>query len=399
MTTRSTASSAADDEPVAGGVRLGQELDVAGVQEIETAIGEADAQAPPFGEPLVEHRPVEDDLLFGGERGGGENARAQLRRRHSCGAALADHHRGRRIGRAHRGLIVHLGREHHRKRGNHGIARTRSVSELDRVGRHVERRTVCRHQDQAGIAERNDNGVRPQQAIQFRRCRDHVVVGIRAPARCFREFLTVRLDHRCAAINGVVDRFGVNDDRYFCLFRRIDNVSDDPRRQRAFGIVGQDDARRTRQCRQGAIDQGLLGLGIERLRQFPVGAQQMGRMMLGNEANLARGRTRRIDDEMRFDQRLGGERAHQRAASVILTDNTEENAARTERRNVARHVAGATDGKIVAGHRENRSRRLGRDARNLAVDEVVEHQISNADNGLLGNELERVFEIEHGADR
>src|SRR5262249_54921843 len=100
MTTRSTASSAAstsaractscsglpspfkprqgafslepEDERVEGGVRLGQELEVAGVQKIETAIGEADAQAPPFGEPLVEHRPVEHDLLLGRQRSGGK---------------------------------------------------------------------------------------------------------------------------------------------------------------------------------------------------------------------------------------------------------------------------------------------------------------------------------------
>jgi len=149
--------------------------------------------------------------------------------------------------------------------------------------------------------------------------------------------------------------------------------------------------------RQGAIDQGLLGLGIERLRQFAVGAQQMGRMMLGDEANFARGRTRRIDDEMGFEQRLGGERAHQRAAGVILTDDTKENAARTECHNVARHVAGATDGEIVAGDCENRSRRLGRNARDLAVHEVVNHRVSNADDGLLGSKLEPVFEIEDGA--
>jgi hypothetical protein len=80
--------------------------------------------------------------------------------------------------------------------------------------------------------------------------------------------------------------------------------------------------------------------------------------MLGNEVNLARGRTRRIDDEMGFDQRLGGKRAHQGAAGVILSDDAEEHAARPERRDVARHVAGATDGEIVAGDRENRSRRL-----------------------------------------
>ena len=97
---------------------------MAGVQEIETAVGEADAQALPFGEPFVEHRPVEDDFLFGCERGGGKNARTQLRRRDGSGAALADHDRGSRVGRAHGGLIVHVGGEHHRKRGNNSIART-----------------------------------------------------------------------------------------------------------------------------------------------------------------------------------------------------------------------------------------------------------------------------------
>ncbi len=35
----------ADHQPVAGGARLGQHLDVAGMQQIEAAVGEADAQA------------------------------------------------------------------------------------------------------------------------------------------------------------------------------------------------------------------------------------------------------------------------------------------------------------------------------------------------------------------
>ena len=55
-----------DHQPVAGRARAGQQLDVAGMQEIEAAIGEADAQAllAPFGEMLVEQRPVEHDLFF-----------------------------------------------------------------------------------------------------------------------------------------------------------------------------------------------------------------------------------------------------------------------------------------------------------------------------------------------
>ena len=55
-------------------------LHVAGMQQIEAAIGEADAQAlpPPVGEMLVEHRPVEHDLFFRRERGRRQNARAQF---------------------------------------------------------------------------------------------------------------------------------------------------------------------------------------------------------------------------------------------------------------------------------------------------------------------------------
>ena len=109
----------------------------------------------PFGEPVVEHRPVEDDLLLGRERGGGQDARTQLRGRNRRGAALADHHGGGRVGRAHGRLIVDLGCEHRRQGGDHGIARTRRIPHLDRIGGHPHRRAVRRYQGQAGVAERH----------------------------------------------------------------------------------------------------------------------------------------------------------------------------------------------------------------------------------------------------
>ena len=50
------------------------------MQKIEAAVGEADAQAlpPPFGEALVEQRPVEHDLFLRRERRRRQNARAQF---------------------------------------------------------------------------------------------------------------------------------------------------------------------------------------------------------------------------------------------------------------------------------------------------------------------------------
>jgi hypothetical protein len=95
--------------------------------------------------------------------------------------------------------------------------------------------------------------------------------------------------------------------------------------------------------------------------------------MLGDEADFSCGRTPCIDDKMGLDQGLGGQRPHERAAGFILSHDPEENAARAERRNIARNVAGPADRELVAFHCENRSRCLGRNAGYFAVDEVVEH--------------------------
>ena len=90
------------------------------MQEIEAAIGEADAQAlaAPFGKPFVEHRAVEHDLVFQRGRGGRQQAMAQFVDVHGRGAALADHDRRARIGGAHRGLVVGAERQHHAENGD-----------------------------------------------------------------------------------------------------------------------------------------------------------------------------------------------------------------------------------------------------------------------------------------
>ena len=88
-------------------------------------------------------------------------------------------------------------------------------------------------------------------------------------------------------------------------------------------------------------------------------------------------------------------RIGQRQAGVVVADEADENAARAERGDIARDVAGAADLTFAVPDREHRRRRLGRNARDLAVDEIVEHEIADAEHGLLGNKLEGFFEIEH----
>ena len=90
------------------------------------------------------------------------------------------------------------------------------------------------------------------------------------------------------------------------------------------------------------------------------------------------------------------ERLAQRAAGIVVADHADEDAARAERDQVARHIAGAADHHFAALDRDHRRRRLRRNARHLAVDEFIEHQIADAEHGLPGEIGKMFVEIEHG---
>ncbi len=121
----------------------------------------------------------------------------------------------------------------------------------------------------------------------------------------------------------------------------------------------------------------------------------MGGVVFRNETDLARGLPRAIDHQMEFDQRMGGQRLAQRAAGIVVADHADENAARAERDQIARHIAGAADHHLGALDRDDRRRRFRRNARHLAIDELVQHQIADAEHGLFGERGKMLVEIEH----
>ena len=63
--------------------------------------------------------------------------------------------------------------------------------------------------------------------------------------------------------------------------------------------------------------------------------------------------------------------------------------------NVARHIASTADRDLVSLHRAHRRRRFRRNARDLAIDEVVEHQVADAEDRLLADAFQAGLEIEH----
>ena len=122
--------------------------------------------------------------------------------------------------------------------------------------------------------------------------------------------------------------------------------------------------------------------------------------MLGDEAHLARGLPRAVDHEIGDDRPIElGECVGEHEACGVIADKTDKDAARSERGDIARDRAGAADLGDIVPDRENGGRRLGRNARHLAVDEVIEHDVADAEHRLRCDELEGLFEIEHACQR
>ena len=118
--------------------------------------------------------------------------------------------------------------------------------------------------------------------------------------------------------------------------------------------------------------------------------------MLGDEAHLARRRPRRIANQHAFDPAFLRQRRLELRARLVLADQADEDAARAERGDVARDVAGAADIGLAALDGDDRRRRFRRNPRHLAIDELVEHEIADAQHGLAGNRMRQGVKIEHG---
>jgi len=111
-------------------------------------------------------------------------------------------------------------------------------------------------------------------------------------------------------------------------------------------------------------------------------------MMLGYESYLPRGMAARFNHKMGSDRATKlGERFRQSARRVVFADESDEYASRAERADIAGDIAGAADLDFAARNLEHRRWRFGRNPAHLPVDEVVEHEIANAEHGLLWHKL------------
>src|SRR5712672_4650417 len=117
--------------------------------------------------------------------------------------------------------------------------------------------------------------------------------------------------------------------------------------------------------------------------------------MFGDEADFSGRRPRGVANQHALDPALLRKLSLQLAARLILTDQADEDAASAERGDIARDIAGAADIGLAALDRDDGRRRFRRNARPLAIDEFVEHEVADAEHGLTRDRLAQGFKIEH----
>ena len=328
------------------------------MQDIEAAVGETDAQAllSPILELRVEFAARRHDLFFGREKSMRQDLAPQFRRRDNGRALLADRDGGCRIRHSQRALPIGPCRQYHREHRGNGVAGARDVAHLDRMGGNMNGVALARHQRHAVLALRHQHGLAIGQLHDVLRRIGDIFLGVGAAAGGFGEFLAIGRQQGRAAIDRKIRALGIDDHPLAELSRGVDDVANDTRGQHALGVVGQQHDIGARQAWQDAVEQFLLDLGGGRFGQFPVRAQHMGGEMLGNETHLARGRPRSVADQHAFNAAFLRKLSLQLATRLVLADQSDEDAACSDRSDVARHIAGAADIGLAALDRDHRRR-------------------------------------------
>jgi hypothetical protein len=343
---------------------------------------------------VVEDVPVENDLLFGSQCCRRQDPGAQFGSGRRRGAALPDDNGRGRVGSAHGGLEIGLHRQHGRDDSNDGVAGTRNVPYAYWIGRHVHRRPRP-DKAHAGFAACHENRLRPEFLAQLVcRCR-YLIIGVCRPACRVGKLLPVWRDHGRATIDSVITPFRIDHNRLSALVGRIDHRTNNAWRQRPLGIVRQDDRAHTRHRLDDMANERILASGIDRRRRFPIGAQKVSRMVLGDKADFPGRLPLALDHQVKFDQGMVAERLGQRAASLIVADRPDEYAARAQRHKIPRDVTGAADHQFGALYRNHRRRRFRRDSRYVTVDKFIQHQVADAENRLPAERRKMLVEIEH----
>ena len=260
-------------------------FDVAGMQEIENAVGKADTQilCAPLGQWLIKLAPVEYDFFLRRQRRSRQDTRAQFRGGNGSGPALADDHGRRGIRRAHCRLKVRADRQHQREYRNDRVAGARNIAYLHRISRHVNGLCGARVEQHAFLTHRHQHSLAVGGARKLGGSRGKISLGLDRPPRRIDEFLAVWRNDGRTTVDREVRALRIDHDRLLELSCFLDHRTYEARRKQPLGVVRQHNCVDSPHSRMRLLDQCRLDFRVNRLCQFPIRAQEMRGVVLGDE--------------------------------------------------------------------------------------------------------------------
>ena len=199
----------ADDEPVAGRAGLLEQVDVAGMEEIEAAVGEADAPAPAAPAlDLLDRRLARKDLAqtapLGAERG------EQLLGPRGSSADLADHDAGGDVGQPCCRGQLEAARYPGGQRRHHRIAGAGDIEHLGRLGRKMLWAGLV-EQRHPVLGPRHQHGAEAVRHAERRGGRDQRGLAVDRHSTGFRKLAAVGCYDIGAGIAAVIRALGIDD--------------------------------------------------------------------------------------------------------------------------------------------------------------------------------------------
>ncbi len=268
------------------------------------------------------------------------------------------------------------------QRGDHRVAGARYVEHLARAGRHGGHLAGLLHQRHAAFGAGDEYRVGRAFGQQSTRRGGDLGLGAGRAAGGGGKFLEVRRDAGGPPVAGEIVGFGIDEHRHAGAAGRRDRVRHDRGFQRGLAVIRQDQRAATGEPGIDSRHQRRLFLGEKPGAAFVVGAHYL--LAAGDEARLADRRPAGAHHQSGFDAGALLQDAAQPGARLVLADQADQDRARAERGDVARHVAGAARHFACFAQPDHRDRRFGRDTLDLAVQEAVQHDVAQAQNGQPG---------------
>src|SRR5579885_1732308 len=311
----------------------------------------------------------------------GPDGREQLGRAHR-GRADLPHHDPRGMVGEHGGFLEAAPRaETEGERRHHRVAGPGDIEHLARHGGEFLDCPARLKEREPALAPRHEHGARLPALEQptaggVERGR---IGDVDASGR--RGLFAVRLDQRGAAVVGEVAALGIDEPG-----KRLPAVHVGERVQelgvdRALAVIRHDEHVGRRAGTQHEVPQPPADGAIDG-RDFPIEADHL--LVAGDDAGLLRGLAPRDHDHPVGARTARPKRGHEPPPRGVVADNAADRHPSPEGSDVARNVARAARPRVVRHDADDRHGRLGRDALDLAPEELVEHQIADDKNAHAG---------------